>query len=66
MVPLTGEVDAVRAIRKLNIPEVCTREEVRQIIGLMDGVTQLIVKLLYGCGLPVIEAARLWVQYIDI
>ena len=44
---------------------VCTKNEVRQIIGLMDGVPQLIVKLMYGCGLRVMEPVRLRVQGIN-
>ncbi len=42
-----------------------TREEVRQIIYLMEGVPQLIVKILYGSGLRIMEAVRLRVKDID-
>ena len=63
--PLDQEINAVRASRKINIPVVMTREEVAQIIALMEGVPQLIVKLLYGSGLRIMETVRLRVQDID-
>ena len=31
----------------------------------MDGVPQLIVKILYGCGLRIMETVRLRVQNVD-
>jgi len=62
---LDQEINAVRASRKINIPVVMTREEVAQIIALMDGVPQLVVKLLYGSGLRIMEAVRLRVQDVD-
>jgi len=62
---LDQEINAVRANRKITIPVVMTREEVAQIIALMEGVSQLVVKLLYGSGLRIMEAARLRVQDID-
>jgi len=64
-VPLTKEINAVRAPKKLNIPTVMTRDEVRQVITIMEGVPQLIVKILYGSGLRVMETVRLRVHDID-
>jgi len=55
--PLDQEINAVRASRKINIPVVMAREEVAQIIALMEGAPQLVVKLLYGSGLRIAEAA---------
>ena len=63
--PLDQEINAVRASRKINVPVVMTREEVAQIIALMEGVPQLVVKLLYGSGLRIMETVRLRVQDID-
>jgi hypothetical protein len=37
---------AVRAERKANVPVVLTREEVARVIAVIEGVPQLIVKLL--------------------
>src|ERR1035437_5571032 len=44
--PLDEVIDAVRAERKVNVPMVLTREEVARVIAVMEGVPQLIVKLL--------------------
>ncbi len=63
--PLEKEISAVRAKRRINVPVVMTREEVRKVLDLMEGVPQLIVKLLYGSGLRVTEAIRLRVKDID-
>jgi integron integrase len=63
--PLDQEINAIRAKKKENIPEVMTREEVRQMITIMEGTPQLIVKILYGSGLRVKEVVRLRVQDID-
>jgi integrase len=49
-------IDAVRAERKLNVPVVLSREEVSKVVAVMEGVPQLIVKLLYGSGLRILEA----------
>ena len=49
--PLDQEINAVRASGKINIPVVMTREEVAQTIAFMEGVPQLIVKLL--CCTPI-------------
>jgi integrase len=48
--PLEG-VDAVRADRPVRVPVVLTQDETRRVILAMSGVTQLVVKLLYGSGL---------------
>jgi integron integrase len=63
--PLDDKIDAIRAERKVNVPVVMTREEVRKAIALTDGVPQLIVKMLYGSGLRVLEAVRLRVKDLD-
>jgi integron integrase len=63
--PLDKEINAERAPQRLKIPVVLTREEVSQVIALMSGIHQLVVKLLYGSGLRIIECLRLRVQDID-
>jgi len=63
--PLAEVIDAVRAERKVNVPVVMTREEVSGVIMVMEGVPQLIVKLLYGSGLRILEAVRLRVKDVD-
>ncbi|MEE9346211.1 MAG: integron integrase, partial [Methylococcales bacterium] len=63
--PLEERIDAVRSSKNRRIPVVLDKDEVKEIITLMDGVPQLIVKLLYGSGLRITEAVRLRVQDID-
>ena len=63
--PLEKTVDAVRSTKNRKIPVVLTQDEVKEIIILLKGVPQLIVKLLYGSGLRITEAVRLRVQVID-
>ncbi len=62
--PLKEAINAVRAGKKTNIPIVMTRDEVRAVVNVMEGVPQLMVKLLYGCGLRIMETVRLRVQDI--
>jgi integron integrase len=62
--PLEG-VDALRAERKPRVPEVLTVEEARRVIALLNGVPQLVVKLIYGSGLRLMEALRLRIKDLD-
>lgn len=55
----------VRPRRVERVPLVLTREEVRRVLGAMDGVTKLMASLLYGSGLRLKECARLRVKDID-
>ena len=63
--PLNEVINAVRADRKTNVPVVLTRAEVAKVISLLEGVPQLIVKLLYGSGLRIMEAVRLRIKDVD-
>ena len=63
--PLKKTVDAVRSTKNRKIPVVLTQEEVKQIITLLEGSSQLVVYLLYGSGLRITEAVRLRVHDID-
>lgn len=62
---LDGEIHAVRAAKKQNIPAVMTVEETIKLLSLMTGTPQLVAKLLYGSGLRMSEAVRLRIQDID-
>src|ERR1035437_6526806 len=64
--PLEDQINAVRAERKINLPVVLTREEVVKVLALLEGEPQLVVKLLYGSGLRIMEAARLRVKDVDL
>ena len=63
--PLNEAIDAIRAERKVNAPVVLTREEMAGVLPLLSGTPQLVVKLLYGSGLRIMEAARLRVKDVD-
>jgi len=54
-----------RARPKRRIPQVLTHEEAMELIDLMSGTTQLVVKLLYGAGLRQAEALNLRIKDID-
>ena len=64
-VPLNEEIQAVRSRKDPRIPVVLTVDEAARIISLVEGVPQLIVKLLYGSGVRIAEAIKLRVQDID-
>ncbi len=57
--------DFIRAKRREKLPVVLTPQEVSRLINGVSQAYYLIVSLLYGCGLRVMEAARLRVQDID-
>jgi integrase len=65
LTPLDGTMNAVRADRKATERVVLTPEEVKLVISVMEGVPQLIVKMLYGSGLRIMEAVRLSVKDVD-
>ncbi len=44
-------VSATRSRKESRIPVVLTREEVKRVLVLLEGTSELVVKLLYGCGL---------------
>ena len=62
--PLEG-VKAARTRKEKRIPVVLTRDEVKQVLTLLEGTSELLVKLLYGSGLRITEAVRLRVQDVD-
>jgi len=63
-IPLEN-VKATRSRKEARIPVVLTREGVKQVLLLLDGVPELAVKFLYGCGLRITEAVKQRVQNID-
>jgi len=60
--PLDQTINAERASRKPKIPVVLTREETARLLDALAGKQQLVVRLLYGCGLRISECLRLRVQ----
>lgn len=58
-------IDSVRTKRPKRLPTVLTKEELGKVIGCLSGISQLMVKLLYGSGLRLMERVRLRVKDID-
>ena len=58
-------IQALRAKERKHIPVVLTKDEVQKVIDNLDGVYQLIVSMMYGCGLRMQEALNLRIKDID-
>ena len=58
-------IQALRAQERKHIPVVLTKEEVDKVISNLTGTYQLIVYLMYGCGLRMNEALNIRVKDID-
>jgi integron integrase len=54
-----------RPARAPRLPVVLSREEVRRVVGLLQGTSRLMAQLLYGAGLRTLECARLRVKDLD-
>ena len=59
------EIEAFRAKQRERIPVVLSIEEVQKILTNITGVNNIIVSLLYGCGLRIKEVLRLRIKDID-
>ena len=60
--PLPWLDDIVRARKPRRLPVVMTRDEVRAVLGNLEGTQGLVVSLLYGGGLRLLEALHLRVK----
>ncbi len=58
-------IQALRAKQKKHIPVVLSINEVKQIILNMNGLYQVMLKLMYGCGLRMNELLNLRIKDID-
>jgi integron integrase len=58
-------IQALRAQQRKHIPVVLTKDEVQNIIVNMKGIYQLMVKLMYGCGLRMSEVQNIRIKDID-
>jgi integron integrase len=58
-------IQALRAQERKHIPVVLTIDEVKRIIINLSGIYQLMVKLMYGCGLRMSEVQNLRIKDID-
>jgi integron integrase len=64
--PLPWLSNVVPARRPSRLPNVLTREEVRQVVAEVHGVSRIVVLLLYGAGLRLMEALELRVKDLDL
>jgi integron integrase len=55
----------VRAKRKLNLPTVLSRDEVKKLLSFLDGPYLIMAQLMYGCGLRLMESLRLRIKDVD-
>ncbi len=58
-------IQALRAKERKHIPVVLTKDEVKRVIENLSGIYQLMVFLMYGCGLRLKEVLNLRVKDID-
>ncbi len=63
--PIEDGERLARPKRPVRLPVVLTRDEVRRLIGEMDGAPQLAAMLLYGAGMRLLECLELRVKDID-
>ena len=63
--PFEG-VDAMRAKQSRRLPVVLSVDEMRKLLMVMTGEEAVVAKLLYGCGLRVMECLRMRVKDADL
>jgi integron integrase len=57
--------DAVRAKKNIRLPVVLTKQEIERLFNQMSGVSLLMAKIIYGCGLRLRECLQLRIKDID-
>ncbi|NQY20761.1 MAG: integron integrase [Campylobacteraceae bacterium] len=66
-IDMTSEnIQALRAQTRKHIPVVLTINEVKDVIDNLTGIYQLVVTLMYGCGLRMSEVLNLRIKDIDL
>lgn len=63
--PLEGKIAPKRSKKSPSPPTVMTADEVQRLLAAMDGSHLLMAKVLYGCGLRLMECIRLRIQDVD-
>jgi integron integrase len=64
-IDLAAPIHALRAKPSQHLPTVLSREEVARLLSGIQGIHQVMAKLLYGSGLRLMECLRLRVKDID-
>ena len=59
------QLAVVRANRPKRLPVVMTRDEVKRVLGGLQGVNGLVGRLLYGTGMRLLECLRIRVKDVD-
>lgn len=59
------QLSPVRAKKYHRPPVIMTKNEVKKVLGNISGTHLLMAKLLYGCGLRLMECVRLRIQDVD-
>lgn len=62
---LDDSINAVKSNKSRKLPVVLTQEETARLLSAITGTNQLMAKLLYGCGMRLMECVRLRVKDID-
>lgn len=62
---LNNVADAVRAKRTIRLPVVLSSDEIQEILSNLAGRYLLMARLVYGCGLRLMECIKLQVKDID-
>ena len=63
--PIEDQLEPVRAKKHSRPPVVMTQAEVQRVISHIGGTHLLMAKMLYGCGLRLMECVRLRIQDLD-
>ena len=64
-IDLGKDIAPTRSKRRITMPTVLTKEEVSKLLDAMHGKHALMAKLLYGCGLRLMECIRLRLKDVD-
>jgi len=63
--PIEDQLEPVKAKKRFRPPVVMTQAEVQRVLSQIVGTHLLMAKILYGCGLRLMECVRLRVQDLD-
>ena len=64
-IDLGNGIAPTRSKRRMNLPIILTKKEIFKLLSNMKGKHALMAKLLYGCGLRLMECIRLRVKDVD-
>lgn len=64
--PMAAPSGTLQAKRPVRLPVVLTRAEAQQVLASLDGVPQLVARLLYGAGLRLLEGCAVRVKDLDL